>query len=65
VGQLVTDHIDGLGKALEELSVTIAVDHLASIPEGVIVVSTVMTLASKRMPRSSIELRSNTSRYKY
>ena len=42
MGELVGDHVEALGEALEELPVAIPVDHLAAVPERVVVADPVV-----------------------
>src|SRR5664280_1795952 len=48
VGQLVADHVDSLGEALEDLPVAVAVHHLSAVPEGVVVAPLVMDGGDER-----------------
>ncbi len=42
VGELVPEHVDGLGEAVEDLAVAVAEDQLGAVPEGVHVVVAVV-----------------------
>ena len=42
VGELVTEHVDGLGEAVEDLAVTVPEHQLGAVPEGVHVVAAVV-----------------------
>jgi hypothetical protein len=42
VGEFVTGHVDGAGEGVEQPAVTVAVDHLVAVPEGVVVVLAVV-----------------------
>ena len=48
MGQLVSDHVEGAGEALEELTVAIAEHHLLAVPEGVFITLAIMHGADQR-----------------
>jgi hypothetical protein len=44
------DDVDAFGEASEDLTVSVTIDHLAAIPEGVVIVDIVMDIGDDRHP---------------